>query len=406
MQDSLEIPAHLNQMLDPYELVDPLREASPVCRVRNAEGLDAWMITRHADVVRVLTDARFSVDSRNAAVTARQTIEATHSRTVESFADSILATDPPEHTWIRKAVARGLTPNRLRELRVFITETIEQLLARLDGATQFDLVADFASPLSLQVSAHLMGVPTDDLPQLARWSYDLMLMPKDQSARTTADAGMAQLEDYFRALIERHSPHANHDLLATLIAARDAGEITPAQLLATAKFVFVAAHDTTGALISATMFHVLRQNGALNSLVSDPRLISNAIEECLRFDTPVPLPVTFFATENVTLGGVTIAAGDQVFAAIGAANRDPRVVETPAEFHIQREHPAHLSFGLGIHYCLGAQLARLEASAALEALIEHHPHLRLAVPAHKVPWRPTVTRVLHALPVVSSPPYE
>ncbi|MFH8289474.1 cytochrome P450 [Streptomyces sp. NPDC018059] len=370
------------ERLEEEALFAALREREPICRVRLPYGGPAWLVTRYDDVRTVLSDPRFS-----RAATAHP--DAPRLQPAPASEGLLMSLDPPEHTRPRRAVARAFTVRGAEALRP-ATEAIAASL--LDGMASAgapaDLVRCFALPLPVRVICTLLGVPEADQPQLLRWS-DALLTTADGGERAVA-AATGELTEYLLALVERRRSEPSDDLLGELVRGHDAGDgrLREDEMVALARDLLVAGHETTAAQIADFTYVLLHHPGHWDELCARPELMASAVEELLRY---VPLGSGAFrsriATEEVELCGVRVRPGEAVFAPTVSANRDPRVFEAPARLDLGRRRNAHLAFGFGPHHCLGAQLARMELRVAMSALVARFPGLRLAADEAGIEWR-------------------
>lgn len=310
--------------------------------------------------------------------------------------------NPPDHTRLRRMVNRAFTPRTVRELRPAITETVERLLDDVPACGPVDLIDRLAAPLPVSVIADMLGIPTSDREAFRRWSEDLVEpVDHDPVAMQRAARSGAAFADYLRQLIARRRSAPGSDLVSGLVQGGDDDpEVTDEDLVATCQLLLFAGHETTVNLIGNGILALLRHPDQVDRLRDDPHLARSAVEELLRYDGPVHLTARV-ALEPATVAGVELAPGDKVTVLLGAANRDPRRFDDPDGLDITREDNQHLGFGMGIHFCLGAPLARLEAQIAIPALLQRFP--RLALPDEpELMWRPSLMlRGLTALPVTT-----
>ena len=398
MQPHATDPATLDPFLpehrdDPYPVYQRLRELAPV--LRGPRG--AWLVTRHAEAAAVLRDPRFSVDVGKLAGgpppdlgPARQT------------GALLLFLDPPDHSRLRALVAKAFTPRVAEALRPRVEQLVADLLDQVDGKDGFDVIASLAYPLPVAVICELLGVPREDRERFKGWSSDasrLLDSGLDADAQLRGMTAALGLIQYFDGLFEeRRTAEPGDDLLSALVAAEEAGDrLTADELRATTVLLFLAGHETTMNLIGNGLYALLRHGDQLERWRAEPALARTAVEELLRWDSPVQVTARI-ATSDVELGGVTVAPGEQVVVLLGAANRDPAVFAAPDRLDLGREPNRHLSFSAGVHFCLGASLARVEGQVALGALLQRMPDLELAEPAPV--WREhLVLRGLKALRV-------
>jgi cytochrome P450 len=371
-------------------------------------GLDGetpiWFVTRYDDVVEVLTDAkRFVVDP----VLALTDDELAALNASNPLADdkrvstNLLGMDGEDHRRVRQLVTKAFTPRMVEQLRPRIQAIADELLDGVESRGSMELVDEYAFPLPITVIAELLGIPVADRDRFREWSNTFVLPPmtpelQEQFVRHT-DEFVAYLDELF----EKRRTAPTDDLLSALVQAEDAGErLTENELYSMAILLIVAGHETTVSLITNAVLALLSNPDQLSALRRDPSLMQSAVEELLRYDSPVERPITRLAATDVELGGQTIRRGELVIAVIGSANRDPAQFADADTLDLDRADNKHVGFGRGPHYCLGAPLARLEAEIALTALFERLPTLRLAISESDLYWRPIpIFRSLAELPV-------
>ncbi len=349
---------------DPYSVYEELRLKDPVHRMRLQ---DAWVLTDYADVDMVLRDTRrFGNAGREFGYIPQV---------------SMLDLDPPEHTRIRALVSHGFTPRSVAALEPRIRETVEGLLGNVEGRDQFDLIADLAFPLPVIVIAEMLGVPVEDREQFNEWSNIVSLIVDpllDERQIGQVRHAVDEVFSYFEAVAEERRRDPRDDLVSALVTAEVEGQrLERDDLLVNLLLVLVAGNETTRNLIGNGTLALLRNPDQLRRLLDDPGLLNGAIDELLRFDSPVQLD-SRVAREPVELRGKRIVPGQRVICMLGAANRDPRAFPDADRLDVGRAAANHVAFGRGIHYCLGAPLARLEARVAFEALLPRLGSLRLA----------------------------
>ncbi|TMM15563.1 MAG: cytochrome P450 [Actinobacteria bacterium] len=376
---------------DPYPTYSRLQAMGPVLPTV----LGGWLLTRHADVFAVLRDARFSSSSRHQGG-YDQLVEMARQLGLSDLQDLMgrvmLFADPPDHTRLRRIVGQAFTGRAVEERRHRIAAIVDRMLDSMASDGGADLVEGLAFPLPVTVISDMLGVPETDHEMLRAWTAEAVkaLDPSDDMTVffPAADA-IRSLRTYFDELVShrRHAPGA--DLLSALITAEDHGDrLTHEELLDTAVLLFGAGHETTVNLISGGTLNLLRHPDELARLRADPGLVTTVVEELLRFGPPVQMTARI-ATTDVELAGQRIARGTEVVALIAAANRDPDVFEDPGRLDVGRRDNRHLSFGGGIHHCLGAPLARIEGQEAIGRLVTRFPDLDLAEP--DIEWKPTST---------------
>jgi cytochrome P450 len=378
---------------DPHAVYSRMREAGPVHRVAGPDGTPVWLITRHQDAKEALADPRLSLDKAHApAGYAGFTLPAALDR-------NLLNMDPPDHTRIRRLVGQAFTARRVEELRPRVRQAADELLDGVKGE-EADLIPHFTRPLPTIVICELLGVPAEDRPDFHRWT-DAMLMPD----RTRPDALRQAVKDlwvFFAALIARKRTSPDDDLLSGLVAAQEADDVLSDDELTSLAFLLLTAGvENTTHMIGNSVVALLQHPEQLRALLADgPDIAPTALDELARYESPAPVSIRRFTREQVTVGGVTIPAGETVLVAIASANRDPARFPSPDVLDLDRGSATGLTFGQGIHYCLGAPLARMETGTALSVLLRRFPDVALSVPASDLRWRPSPrSRGLLSLPV-------
>jgi cytochrome P450 len=380
---------------DPYPLYAGLRQRGLV-----RSPLGVFAAADHATVASILRDRRFSSSPVHQRGYRPPSYPPDDPRAGLPAAD-LLTLDPPDHTRLRRLVAGAFSPKAIAGLEPWIREVTVRLLAAADGAAGFDLIDALAFPLPIAVICHLLGVPAGDQAQFRAWGHDVAATLEPQmaaAARAETRAAELALTGYLQDLVRERRANPDDSLLSALIAAEEEGDrLSSGEVVSTALLLLVAGFETTVNLIGNGTVALLGNPGGWSRLRQDPGLIPAAIEEMLRYDSPVQM-TSRIATEDVEVGGGVIAAGRPVVVCIGGANRDPGVFERPDEFRIDRPDPGrHLSFSLGMHHCLGASLARLEARIAVEELTRRYPALELAGPPARRPL--LVLRGFESVPV-------
>jgi cytochrome P450 len=299
--------------------------------------------------------------------------------------------NPPEHTRLRSLVTKGFTAKRVEALRSRIQKITDDLLNAAKGIREFDVLETLAHPLPCQVICEMVGVPLSDSPKLSQWTAAVhsVLAPVAQPERMpAANDAASEFMAYIRALVVKRRAAPGDDLLTALIAAEEGGErLTEEELVATVLFMFTAGHATTRDLVGSGLLAFMNNRDQWESLVSDPSLAPSAVEECLRYYPSVQLTPRR-ALQETMFAGTAIAAGEPLLVSIAASNRDPRRFPDPDRFDIRRADNEHLTFGGGIHYCLGAMLARAEAQIIFGTLARRYPKMELA--QQTIEWRDTI----------------
>ncbi|MDX2544619.1 cytochrome P450 family protein [Streptomyces sp. WI04-05B] len=392
MNDPTKDPQFLH---DPYPTYTAMRSACPVQAVPTGSGgHSSYLVTGYAEARQALGDPRLSKNT--AAFFADKE---SRRRLHPAVAHNMLASDPPQHTRLRKLVTKAFTTGAITELRPFIGEVTDALLDRWPVGGQVDFVASLAVPLPVIVICKLLGVPEADRPEVQRWSAELFAAGKPD----LIDAASHAMAEYMTGLIASKRLEPGDSLLDRLISARDGSDhLSEEELVSLAVLLLIAGHETTTNFLGNAALALLQHPAELERLRSNPEDIPAALDELLRFDPPVSTATFRYTTEAVTLGGADIPAGVPVLVALGAANRDPERFPSPDQLNLDRDAAGHLAFGHGIHRCVGAPLAKAEADIALRAILTRFPRLRLAVPPDQLQWRHTrLVRGLTALPILT-----
>ncbi|MGW1286719.1 cytochrome P450 family protein [Streptomyces sp. NPDC001118] len=387
---------------DPYPLYRRLREDGPVRRAVIAGGLDAWLVTRYEDGLAALSDPRLSSDVRDAS--DPRLIEQLPEFERESMISNMLRSDPPDHTRLRRLVSKAFTARRVAELRPRIQEISDRLLDAVVPAGRADLVADFALPLPVTVISELLGVPVDDRQDFQRWTDAMLVRGETMPDPVVVNEAWQHMRAYVTKQLEAKRARPGDDLLSALISAHDEEQrLNDDELIAMTFLLLVAGYVTTVNLIGGGIAALLAHPDQLTLLRDHPELLPDAIEECLRYDGPVNPGIARFAREDVEIAGVTVPRGATVLIASAIADRDPARYPDPDRLDITRQNNGHLAFGHGIHYCLGAPLARLEGQIAIGTVLRRLPDLALAVPPAELRRRPGGLRGPVQLPVTFAP---
>lgn len=373
-----------------HRLMARLRAESPVHLIRERRNL-GWLVTRYQDVKVALSDPAIGRDYATVRQLERADSESAGSPAVSGPEDEfawlfreVLHLDPPDHTRLRKVAMKAFTPGATGRMRPRIEQVASDLLDKMTGSGTIDLMSAIAAPLPLIVICELLGVPERDQADFTRWAHALNDDDVDQGVLVGAYREMAE---YLDGLTERKQAAAGDDLMSHMVQAAADGLLTRREVIAMAMLVLLAGHDTTVGLIGNGLLALLRAPDQLALLRSDPALLPNAVEEMLRYAGPVNILSSYFTREPVTLGGRRIPGGELVYVSILSADRDASQFDDPDVFDITRNASGHLGFGHGVHYCLGAPLARLETQVALRGLLDRFPGLRLATDPDTLEYR-------------------
>ncbi|MDP9950386.1 MULTISPECIES: cytochrome P450 [Streptomyces] len=391
MTDPTKDPRFLR---DPYPTYAAMRSACPVQPLPTGSGgRPGYLVTGYAEAREALADPRLSKDTARFFAGAES-----RRRPHPAVAHTMLASDPPHHTRLRRLVARAFTTGSVERLRPFITRTTDRLLDQWPTEGPVDFVAGLAAPLPVAVICELLGVPQAERPDVQRWSARLFAAG-DPAVVDTASHAVAA---YTAGLVARRRQGPGDSLLDQLITACDADDdVSEQDLVSLAVLLLVAGHETTTNALGNALLALLTAPGELDRVRRNPQDIPAALDELLRYDSAVSTATFRFTTEPVTLGGADLPAGAPVLVALGAANRDPARFPAPDRLDLDRTATAHLAFGHGIHRCVGAPLAKAELEIALRAVLARFPGISLAVPADRLEWRRTrLVRGLESLPVM------
>ncbi|MCU1519752.1 MAG: cytochrome [Arthrobacter sp.] len=373
--------------LDPFPHYRRMRESAPVF---HDEQSGSWHVFRYDDVQRVLTE--------HAVFSSRMGGD-DPSETGQLFAASLISTDPPRHRQLRSLVTQAFTPRSVDALAPRISTLAAELLDGIASTGTADLIEELAYPLPVIVIAELMGIPAEDRNRFKQWSDVIVSQTRTGTENVDHHATNREMTEYFLAMIEQRRSRPGSDLISNLLAAEiDGQKLSVAELLGFCSLLLVAGNETTTNLIGNAVLCFTEAPGTIERLLAEPSLLPQAIEEVLRYRSPVQSMYRVTATDT-TLGGLPIPAGAPLVAWIGSANRDERQFQRPERFDIHRGPIRHLAFGQGIHFCLGAPLARLEARIALTAILSRLSGLSLAAGTHLERMESTIIYGLKELPV-------
>jgi cytochrome P450 len=381
---------------DPHRALAEMRSVAPIHRIAMPDGHPAWLVTGYAEARAAAADGRLVHGL--APVTPPELLAPD---IAAGLHHSMMHSDPPDHTRLRGLVSRVFTAGRIKALRPRIVEITESLIDSVADRAEFDLVAEVALAQPLQVICELLGLPLDDRDAIRAWTvaYTSAFASPEYPA-----AALTEYVEYLRDLIEFRRRVPDDGLICAMLAAQDGDDrLTDDEVVSTACLLLAAGYETTSTLISSGMYHLLTHPGLADELRADPAAgLPAVIEELLRYEGPVATAFPRVAREPLHIGDTQIAAGELVLVSLLSANRDAAAFTAAEAFDPQRAAGRHLAFGHGIHYCLGAPLARVEGEIAFTALLTRLPTLRLAVKPDELRWLPSITlRSLVALPVTT-----
>ncbi len=384
---------------NPFPLYKRMREEFPLARITDPQlGMHFWLLTRYDDVVSMVRDPRFTQDPTRLPDEVRQRFFGHRPRTLTRH---LLSVDPPDHTRMRSLVAKAFTPRRIEELRPRITAICSQLLDNMKAqGSGADFLKEFAFPLPIIVIAEMLGIPAEDRDQFRAWTQTFFAPPSKDSQEKAREAYQRFFE-YLEALFERRRQDPQDDLISALITVQEQGDRLSADELRSIVFLLlVGGYETTAHLLGNGLLELLRHPEQFQRLRENRALIPSAVEEMVRYCGTFELSILRFAKEDMVLHGQHLPAYEAVRVNYLAADRDPLAFPEPDRFNVGRTPNKHVGFGHGIHFCLGAPLARLEAILAFELLLERIPEPRLTVAPEKLEWRPSAqARGLVSLPL-------
>jgi len=368
---------------DPYPYYHRLRSDDPV---HFSEFMHGWVLTRYTDAVAYLRDRRFS---RAAYIQNMRSKFGADEPIFKFQAHELAFTDPPEHTWMKNVFAKAFSPAAIAKMRPATERIVRTRLEALAGKNEIDIVGDVAYPIPADVIAAMLGAPEQDWEKLRELVDGIVIsrgIVRTPQMMEEGSRSVSAFNDYFIDLVEARRNKPAEDLLSAILVAEENGrKLSAEQILSMVETLFAAGHATTRSLIANGMLALLRHPAELAKLREHPEVIASAVEEMLRYDSPTQAPSPQVATEDLEIGGKTIRKGDLVTVLFGATNRDPARFTDPDRFDITRTENEHLAFSMGVHYCLGASLARQEAQVAIDAIVRRYPEIELAEREPK--WR-------------------
>jgi cytochrome P450 len=378
---------------DPYPTLARIRAAAPVSTLQTPEGLRMWILTRYDEVRAALGDPRFGQDARRAQSLADSRVEGAQ---LGSEVVHMLNSDPPDHTRLRHLTQGWFSAKRVAAMQPLVRRIADELLDALDGRDDADLVRDYAFPLPMMVICELLGFPPEDRFAYRAWSTAILTHGEPGAF----GRALAEMTGYLADLMVRRRADPRDDLFTGLLRARDAGQLGDDEVVAMVFLLLIGGHETSVNLLGTAILALLHNPDQLAWLRSNLAAMPTAIDEFLRYESPVRMATLRFTTAPVTVGAAEIPADELVLISLGGANRDPDRFAEPDRLLLDRGDPGHLAFGHGIHRCLGSLLGKLEGDVALGRLLTRFPDLTLAVDERDLPWRNSIMlRGLESLPV-------
>jgi cytochrome P450 len=388
---------------DPIAFYACLREQGPLIPLTSLFGMgEAWIVTTYDDAIAILKDPRFTKDIQKVSPpeggqdTAGERASVIHQ--LLTWRRDMLTVDPPDHSRLRSLVSKAFTPRMIEQLRPRIQQITDELLDAVQAQGRMDLIADFAFPLPITVISEMLGIPSKDRQQFRVWSQTITPVgPKPGEALVALEAFV----QYIKTLLADKRAHPGSDLTSGLVQVEERGDsLSETELISTIFLLIVAGHETTVNLIGNGTLALLQHPEQMHLLQQDPSLLPSAIEELLRYTAPVSLSTQRWASEDIPMHGKVIRKGEMVFVSLIGADTDPQQFPDPEVLNIMRQENQHVAFGKGIHYCLGAPLARLEGQIAIGTLLQRLPNLRLVSEPEQLTWTQNpILRGLTSLPV-------
>lgn len=387
---------------NPYPVFARLRASDPVYRLAASNGQSTWLVTRYSDAELILRDERFVKDRQHLTVRGQAHNTTTPASAADLMSMSMVDFDPPDHTRLRQLFAPFFAPRQMELLREHIQQIADELIDAVVERGTMDLIDEFAWVLPLRIIAGILGVPVEDCPRLHSWTRLIADSIGDPVAFARAGEALQGFYVYLLDLLRKKRQAPGDDLISTLLQfERDGSSLSERELVTMIFLLLTAGHDTADNLIGSGMFALLTHPQQMALLRSQPQLIKTAVEEFLRYRSPFLLATMRWAGEDLELAGQQIQQGDALLISLAAANRDDAIFADAETLDITRQESAHLAFGKGIHYCLGAPLARLEGQIAISTLVRRLPNLRLQCEPETLLWRPGwLVQGLSHLPVV------
>jgi cytochrome P450 len=385
---------------DPFPVLAHLRRTQPVYHATLPDKTSVCLVTRYEDVHSLLRDGRFAKNRYNAMTPEQLRKQPWVPPMFRPLERTMIDLDAPDHTRLRELVHKAFTPRLIEHIQARVQTIANELLDRVSQKGEMDLIGDYALPIPMTIITEILGVPAKDRNKFHKWSK-VIVSVNQFNANWRVIPAIWMFTRYLRKFFKVRRADPRDDLVSALLQAVEAGDkLTEDELLAMVFLLLVAGHETTVNLIGSGVLALLEHPEQMERLRANPSLIHSAIEELLRYTAPVFMATERYAREDVIIRETTIRRGEMALGVIGSANRDETIWDKPDTLDLAREPNKHLSFGFGIHYCLGAQLARMEAQIAINTLLDRLPSLRLRGSIASLRWRPSlILRGLEALPV-------
>ncbi|NPC93588.1 cytochrome P450 [Bacillus sp. WMMC1349] len=382
-----------------YNFYKELRSAYPVYPISLGDLGDGWLITRYDDAIYLLKDARLKKNVEN--VLTENEKRPVFLENEEPLTKHMLNSDPPDHSRLRSLVQKAFTPRVILQLEDRIQQIANTLLDKVEYKHSINIVDDFAFPLPIIVISEMLGIPLEDQQKFRVWSQAIIDFSNTPESLEVNNEKIDEFAEYLKFLVHKKRNQPAEDLISSLIQAESEGtKLSIEELFSTIMLLIVAGHETTVNLITNMTFALLCHPGQLQKLRQHPDLIDSAIEEALRFHSPVELTTMRWAAESFILHGQEIKRKDLVIISLASANRDEKIFSNADHFDIERKNNRHIAFGHGSHFCLGAQLARLEAKIAISTLLQRFPNIRFKGEKEVMKWKGTfLMRALEELPL-------
>lgn len=386
-----------NFRANPFPTFKRWRETRPVAPVR-ASGERAWIITRYDDVQIALTDDRFAKDRRNVPGYKKQSVWMP--KFIQPLQRNMLEMDAPDHARLRSLAHQAFSPRLIAQMQTRIYQLAHELIDRVEAKGEMDVIRDFALPIPLTVISEMLGVAERDRAAFQRWSNVAVSVTKPIEG-ILAIPTLYQLVRFLRRFLQERRLNPQDDLTNTLLQAEsENSKLSEDELIGIIGLLLSAGHETTVNLIGNGVVALLSHPAELNRLRTEPELMKPAVEELVRYSPPVLFATSRYAKEDVELASTVIPKGELVLAGLGSANYDESKFAQPEALMLDRQNNKHIGFGSGMHYCLGAPLARLESSIAFQVLFERLPNIRLAVNPESLSWHSSlITRGMKVIPV-------